>query len=572
MSLLRPLKNERWNRECARHLLNRAGFGVPHERVAALADLGLEGAVDFLVDFDRLQPLEEEPDFLLPFMTRQEFYAGLPEELSEEARSRRYSERQTEERQAIDQLKAWWLQRMRETPRPLEEKLALFWHGHFATSAQKVKSSEHTYGIYRIFRDHAAGNFKTLTIAVGQSPAMLDYLDNRKSTKERPNENWARELMELFTLGKGRYTEDDIKAAARAFTGWTTDGHGFEFRPDRHDTGEKSFLGRQGAFDGWKILDIIFEEPACAEFIAAKLWRFFAYDAPEAEIVAGLAATLRENRYELKPVLREIFLSRAFYGAQARATQIKSPAQFLVQLCDDLGLEQPPYDQLWKISRALGQDLFYPPNVKGWDGGLAWINANALLLRYNAPPRIVAASITGARQAARRQAGRESSEAPMMRETDPELRMQAETPDDAPPQSFGEAARAWRKEALEEIERRLAGLRPAERKQKREILRKGSPEARRALLAELNIPLPPWERADPARLFDVLPFATAGQCLDGLLGRFLVTATTSTQRQTLLAALGADRAEAPLRPADIPLEKRHALLHLITSMAEYQLC
>jgi uncharacterized protein (DUF1800 family) len=566
------LKNERWNRDCARHLLNRAGFGVPRERIETLADMGLDAAVDYLVNYDRLHAKGEEPAFLLPFMTRQEFYASQPEELSEEARSQRYNERQTEERQAIDQLKAWWLQRMRETPRPLEEKLALFWHGHFATSAQKVKSSEHTFGIYRIFREHAAGNFKALTIAVGQSPAMLDYLDNRKSTKERPNENWARELMELFTLGKGHYTEDDIKAAARAFTGWTTDGHRFEFRPERHDTGEKTFMGRSGAFDGWNILDILFEQPACARFIVAKLWRYFAYDEPEEEIVDGLAATLRQNGYELKPVLREIFLSRAFHGEKARATQIKSPAQFVVQLCDDLALEQPPYDQLWKICRALGQDLFYPPNVKGWDGGLVWINANSLLIRYNAPLRIVEASVATARQTARR-AGRSDTPAPgMMHESDPELRMQHDPQPADSLRSFGEVARAWRKETIDEVGRRLAGLRHAERKQKLELLRKGTMEERRALLAELDIPLPPWEQADPARLFEMLRFDTAGTCLDLLLARFLILEASAAQKETLLAALGAAHADAPLRPAEVPIEKRHAVLHLITSMAEYQLC
>lgn len=190
-------------------------------------------------------------------------------------------------------------------------------------------------------------------------------------------------------MGVGHYTEDDIKNSARAFTGWSSDHEKFEYREDQHDFGSKTFMGRTGDFDGWDIIDIIFEQPVTADYMARELWTYFAYDDPEPEIVAALGATLREHDYELKPMLEQLFSSQAFYSDKAIGTQVKSPAQLIVQLCSDLGVEKPPSTLASTAMRQLGQDLFYPPNVKGWDGGRAWINANALLYRYNLPGMLV---------------------------------------------------------------------------------------------------------------------------------------------------------------------------------------
>ncbi len=385
--LLEPLARQEWTSIHARHLLNRAGFGVDHQRADTLAKLGPDAAVRSLVDYEHER------------VTRPDFLVTTPEDmrrrdlalLDEDERRRRLQELRQQEREAIEKLKAWWLRTMLTTACPLREKMTLFWHGHFATSAQKVRSSAYTYHLNEVFRRHATGNFKALTIEVGQSPSMLRYLDTAQSTKKRPNENWARELMELFTMGQGHYTEQDIKESARAFTGWGIENGQFAYREGIHDFGLKQFMGRKGDFDGWDIIDIIFEQPATAEFISGKLWSFFAYERPEREIVVGLADILRRSGYELRPVLTTMFCSRAFYNAKAIGTQVKSPVQFLLQLASDLGMEAPPYFQMAKASAQLGQNLFFPPNVKGWDGNRAWINANTLLLRYNLPAAVAMA-------------------------------------------------------------------------------------------------------------------------------------------------------------------------------------
>lgn len=384
MNLLAPAFEDptfRWDERKARHLVERGGFGLPPSAARRLAAMPMREAINALVDYERYPDRLAAPDWLpeeRDMRAERERLRGL----SEEERRRQFRERQRAEREAMVRLQRWWLDRMLRTERPLEEKMTLFWHGHFAVSAQKVRSSRFNYELNEIFRRHATGNFGQLLRAVGKSPAMLDYLDNRTSKKTHPNENWARELFELFALGEGHYTERDIKEAARAFTGWTVRGGKFAYAAAWHDDGIKTIFGRQGRFDGDAVIDLVLEQPSCAEHICAKLWRFFAYEDPEPEVVSGLARTLRESRYELKPVLRQMFSSKAFYSERSLGSQIKSPTQFLVEALGQLGAEvpeRPPVAQL--ALRAMGQDLFYPPNVKGWDGGRAWVSTNSVLVR-----------------------------------------------------------------------------------------------------------------------------------------------------------------------------------------------
>ncbi len=412
---MEPLSRNAWDRGKARHLLNRAGFGVPRERLDQLAAADLDSAVRDMVFYETQFESMAKPDFVLDNPSRREM-SELYKGVDEEERRKLRNERRKEERRSVGQLKGWWMHRMMTTKRPLQEKLALFWHGHFATSAQKVQSPLFNWQVNDIVRRNASGNFKTLTIEMGQSPAMLHYLDNNRSTKRKPNENWARELMELFTMGVGHYSEEDIKNSARAFTGWTCDHETFQYREDNHDFGTKTFMGRTGDFDGWDILDIIFEQPATAEYIAGELWTYFAYENPEPEIVAGLAATLRENDYEMKPMLEQMFASQAFYNDKAVGTQIKSPAQLIVQLCSDLGVEKPPATSVNTAMRQLGQELFLPPNVKGWDGGRAWINANALLYRYNLPGMLIAPRPTRNDRMQQNKRNTDKADKPMMME------------------------------------------------------------------------------------------------------------------------------------------------------------
>lgn len=505
--LLKPVDS--WSAAKARHLLNRAGFGGPAERLAKLTAMGPDRAVDYFVDFTPQSASADVPDFLIDLRNPEELrkeYAGL----SVEERRKKANEYQQAERAAVQKLKAWWLERMHTTENPLEEKMALFWHGHFATSAQKVKSSWHTHQLNDVFRNHAAGNFKQLTIDVGQSPSMLRYLDNNRSTKKHPNENWARELMELFTLGQGQYTEDDIKESARAFTGWTADYRKFGYRFDYHDTGPKTFMGRTGNFDGWDIINIIFEQPAASTFISKKLWSYFAYDDPEKEIVEGLAETLRENHFELRPMLRQMFASRAFYGDKAIARQVKSPAQFVVQLAFDMRYENPPYGTMARACQSLGQDLFFPPNVKGWDGNLAWANANSMLTRYNLPQGLLAANVA-----------KDARMDVLMKEKEGGDAMGPAMQDTTMSEKAGDVPERW--------------------------------DAREFLLS--------------------LGFSTPNECVTKLAEHFLCVPLTAEQRATLLAALEPTKGpDEPMTRKNVNPRNLFAAMHLLLSTAEYQLC
>lgn len=579
MADLTPLSPEAWSPEKARHLLNRAGFGLTQARAARLASLTHEAAVNELVDYDTIPVDFPEPDFLIEPLPRRLLVRKLEEEgLDSNQIHLRIQAQQQEERRAITELQGWWLDRMYRSPRPLEEKMTLFWHGHFAVSSQKVRQSQVTYDMNAMLRRNATGNFKALTTAVGQSPAMLEYLDNRKSTKNEPNENWARELMELFTLGKGNYTEQDIKESARAFTGWTCTYKDFTYDPRRHDFGQKTFMGRTGDFEGWQIIDIIFEQPAVASFISRKLWAFFAQEDPAPEIVDALAKVFRENNYEIKPLLKAMFRADAFYAPQVMGSQIKSPAQFLLQLCDDLGVETLPRRALAQGCRQLGQDLFYPPNVKGWDGNRAWINANTLLLRYNAPPLILVAST---KESAPESTMMQSADADptMQQEAAPAPDMQAEAgmqmqpAADAKPATADQRMAAWRKEAMAQAKEKLKTLPAAERKAKLQAFREAGPREKMAMLRDLGIE-PPTDlfKGDALGFFDTLTFKTGTECLAAVEKRLLSAPLDAQQRSALLAAIGVSDPAAPLAPSTLDIDARRTLLRLVSSTPQYQLC
>jgi uncharacterized protein (DUF1800 family) len=272
-----------------------------------------------------------------------------------------------------------------KTDAPLREKMVLFWHDHFATSAQKVKNPALMLKQNDLFREFALGDFKQLTHRVLKDPAMMLYLDVQNSKKGKPNENFAREVMELFTLGEGEYGEEDIREAARAFTGYTVNRFNGQVSHAKYqwDSGSKTLLGKTGPFKGEDVIDLIFEQPAVAEYLPSKLWTFFVEDEPPQVVVKDLAKTFRKSGFQIEPVLREIFLSRAFYDATVIRNQIKSPIQFLIQMCKELELEGLPRGYATTSQQQLGQVLFAPPNVAGWDWGRAWISTNTLLTRYN---------------------------------------------------------------------------------------------------------------------------------------------------------------------------------------------
>jgi uncharacterized protein (DUF1800 family) len=274
---------------------------------------------------------------------------------------------------------------MMNGPAPLLEKMTLFWHGHFATSVQKVRDGYFMWLQNDTLRRNALGNFGTLVKKISRDPAMMIYLDLQQSRKEHPNENWARELMELFTVGIGNYTETDIRESARAFTGYRIDmtTQQFRFAPFQQDLGPKTFMGKTGPHNGDDIIDILIMQPACAQFIGRKLWRYFVEDDPASQVVDSVASRIRAHNYEIQPVLREIFSSEEFYSEQAMHTQIKSPVQYIIQTSRLLETQLPSPIVAQNAMRQMGQILFAPPNVKGWDGGKAWISTSTLLFRYN---------------------------------------------------------------------------------------------------------------------------------------------------------------------------------------------
>jgi uncharacterized protein (DUF1800 family) len=269
--------------------------------------------------------------------------------------------------------------------------MTLFWHGHFATSFEKVRNTYYLWRQNELFRRLATGNWLELLRETAKDPAMLIWLDQAQSRKEHPNENFARELMELFTLGEGHYTEKDVTEAARAFTGWSLDRLHERFieRPRWHDEGMKTVLGWSGQLDGEAVLAQIVAQPRSALFITGKIWDFFAGAPPEPALNVALADVFRRSGSQFKPLLRAMFLSQEFYGRELRRNQVKSPVQWLVGSARLLETELPPARISADLLRSLGQELFAPPNVKGWEGGMAWVTTNSLLARYNGAATLV---------------------------------------------------------------------------------------------------------------------------------------------------------------------------------------
>jgi uncharacterized protein (DUF1800 family) len=258
---------------------------------------------------------------------------------------------------------------------PLREKLTLFWHGHFATSYLKVETSFLMHRQLDTLRRHALGSFRDLVLAVAQDPAMLVYLDGESNTKGHPNENFARELMELFTCGIGHYSEKDVQEAARAFSGWHREGTEYVFRAEEHDTGWKQFMGQGGRFDGTDIIDLLMQHPATSRRIAERLLRFFATPEPEPEVVVEAAELLDHTQLNIKWFLRALFSSQYFYSDKCYRRRITSPAEYVVGTARTLGARISGVELKDQVT-VMGQDLLAPPNVKGWNGEQAWINSN----------------------------------------------------------------------------------------------------------------------------------------------------------------------------------------------------
>lgn len=399
--MLSQLPASKWNYATAEHLLNRAGFGGTPEDVQKLAAMSLADAVAYFVDYDKTPDnAPPAPDWAKPDpervqkyqeiqrMAREEKESAQTEDQKREAAEKRQEmvrQLQRDQLRDLQEMRYDWLKRMASGSRPLQEKLTLFWHGHFATSAVKVKDAYFMWLQIDTFRRKGSGNWLDLLEATATDPAMLIWLDQAQSRKQHPNENFARESMELFALGEGHYTEKDVTEAARAMTGWSLDRPNEEYiyRPRVHDEGIKTVLGKTGNLNGRDVLELIVAQPQAARFITGKLWKFFASENPNPQLVDAMADAFRANGNNFAPFLRTLFSSEEFYSDTVMHSQIKSPVQWLISTVRTLQRDLPPPIVATQMIKTLGQDLLVPPNVKGWDGGLSWITTNTLLARYN---------------------------------------------------------------------------------------------------------------------------------------------------------------------------------------------
>ena len=361
---LRPFAGRLGSRAAA-HLLRRAGFGGTPDDIERYAGMTAAEAAAALVRMPSAASI-------VPPAELQSVSLGHPAN-----------------RRIIRDVQLWWLNRMLTAQAPLQEKMTLYFHGHF-TSRGTPRFPWITYNQNMLFRRYALGNLRELTRDISKDAAMLIYLDGDVNVAAHPNENYARELMELFTLGVDQYTENDVRESARAWTGWRVDRRDdtVSFNPAQHDGGVKQFLGRRGNFNGDDIVDMIFAQPQCARFFATSLLNWFVYNDPEPALVESVAQLLRKHDYELSPVVETILRSQIFYSERAYRALVKSPAEFVVGSYKTLGLGSMDLTALDALQQ-MGQRLFFPPSVAGWPGGANWLTSGTMIIRQNFLSRLL---------------------------------------------------------------------------------------------------------------------------------------------------------------------------------------
>ncbi len=359
------------NQQKLQHLYWRAGFGLPYTALRK-ANTTTEQAIQQLFRTAKKIKAVPSPKYDVP--SKAQF-----ERLSPKAKQ----EKNKVLRQLVADLNSnWVLQMVSEDSNPLVEKMALFWHGHFACESKRV---DFAVNQLNILRTQGLGKFRDLVVAIAKDAAMIMYLNNQQNRKNKPNENFARELLELFTIGRGHYTEQDVKEAARAFTGWFANRFTgeFEFKERQHDVGEKVFMGKTGYFDGEDIIDIILDQKQTAVYLVTKIYRYFVNPTLDANRVEELANLFYKSNYDIGKLMQFIFESEWFYASANVGAKIKSPVEFLVGFAKVLNMKFSKKESVLFTQRALGQVLFHPPNVAGWKGGENWIDNATLMLRMN---------------------------------------------------------------------------------------------------------------------------------------------------------------------------------------------
>jgi uncharacterized protein (DUF1800 family) len=492
-----PSPADPWGRKWAGHLYRRAAFGASPPELAAAEKDGPAATLDrLLAGGPRAGPLVDT----------------LEREGTKVARRGNEAE-----------LRGWWLYVMLYGGHPLREKLTLFWHNHFATSIGKVQRPLLMFNQNRTLRRHALGRFGPLLLEMSRDAAMLVWLDSNSNLKGRPNENYAREVMELFSLGVGNYTEQDIREAARAFTGWHTDGEGFDFNPRFHDADPKTVLGTTGLLDGGDVLAVILRQPATARFLTRKLWRFLISEAqePPDRLLEPLAEQFRTSDYDVAALVRTVLSSRLFFSDYAYRQRVKSPVEYVLGAVRATAEGPVPQQVLVPWLERMGQSLFAPPNVKGWPGGQAWLSTAAMLARQNFAQALAMGTLWG--NVAR-----------------PGAMMSA----------AAARAEAERKEA-EEAARRAQMMKPG--------AKRGGPPDRP------EEPPPPKE-FDPARLVRDAGASAPEAAVRVLVDDYLPGGVRESARARLVAFLGEGK------PLGAALDRRvREAAHAVLSMPEYHL-
>ncbi|MFV0415669.1 MAG: DUF1800 family protein [Chthoniobacterales bacterium] len=385
----RSINTSDWKPEFAAHLIRRTSFAATKDEIQKFADMSPQTAVEHILQPPKEKVKEEDTgvDFASYFQEKDYFRKFKRSDTKREEIRQKFVKNRN--RMTAD-LRGWWLERMRKVRPSALESLTLFWHGHFATSIRKVKDPYYMFKQNQTFREGALGSMVDLAKAVAQDPAMMIYLDVNKSEASAPNENFAREIFELFLLGEGNYTEKDIGEAARAFAGYRINQNGkVIFRKKFADPGRKTIFGKTRRWEAEDVVDLAFEQPACARFLAKRLWEYYAGVSASPEDLEKMASSLRSKKFNTSAWLQEIFLSKGFYSPEVMARQIKSPVQWLVGSCISLGRPLPPVNQANLMIRQQGQELFAPPNVRGWVGGRSWINSATLSARYTGSRKMI---------------------------------------------------------------------------------------------------------------------------------------------------------------------------------------
>lgn len=569
---LSPIAASDWSYGRAAHLIERAGFGATPEEVARLAALTPQQAIDELVDYESigsdLRPFDESviwdpgmdpfpPSRAEAVRIARERGEGLGVRVLPEGAQRRlqpvvdkffYSLRANSIE--TQRLGLWWANRMLTTRRPLEEKLTLFWHGHFATGENKVRDYRMMLRQNEMLRARASGKFRDLLVGMLKDPAMLVYLDNGENIKTHPNENFGRELLELFTMGVGNYTERDVREAARAFTGWTNDVLVFRFDKDQHDFGQKTFLDRTGPLDGEDILDTILAQPVTAEFVAAKIYRFFVREEIEGSLKAELGRTYRDSGYQMKPLLKRIFLSKDFYSPPAFGTQIKSPVQLVVSTYKKMSLrEVPTIPDFGRMTGSLGQSLFEPPNVAGWAGGRTWITPSTLMNRGNLFRDVLFPDVKGFRAPDRSMS---ATDARVGQRVAQGMSMTEATKEDVNVKTMAESNMMVDRD--EDYNTRYGGY-------KGDLL---------AFERTKQIPRSP-AKIDLTAMASAAGADTVDKVVNHFIYRFLPVALPDSERGLLVDFLRGKLGSSSVRPSEELEESLRELLYLVLSTPEYQL-